>query len=227
MSIGAKRIIASVVAVGLTAAWLGEALARRRAQRGYEEAVRARRRVELEVGGLRAEREQLAQTLAGEQRRAEELTTKLAARDQEVREVVTRLAQEEYIVQQLQGRVATMQQHLDQLQGELAVNFQDRAETSASPDGMVHLEKVVVSQPKAGKVGLQGRVVSVHPQWRFVVVDLGWDTVTIGDVISIYRDNQLMAKARIERVQEQVSAATLLPEWTKSEIKINDLVRAL
>jgi hypothetical protein len=227
VSIAAKRIIVGVVTLGLAAAWLGEALARRKAQRGYEEAIRARRQVELEVGGLRAEHEQLAKALSGEQQRAEDLTAKLAARDQELQEVIARLAQEAYIVQELQGRVGSMQQHLDQLQGELAVSFQDRAETGGSSDRMVQLEKVTVSRPKSGKAGLKGRVVSVHPQWRFVVVDLGWDIVTIGDVISIYRDNQLLAKARIERVQEQVAAATLLPEWTKSEIKVNDLVRAL
>ena len=228
MSVGAKRIIIGIVASGLAAAWIGEAIARRKVQRGYEETLRARRKLELELGGLRAEREQLAQSLTSEQRRSEELTAKLNARDQELREVVSRLAQEEYIVSELQGRVVAMQHQLDQLQGELAVNFQERTEGgAAAPGGMVHLEKVVVTKPQAGKTALNGRVLSVHPEWRFVVVDIGWDRVTIGDVVSIYRDNQLLGKARIERVQEQVSAATLLPEWNKSEIKINDLVRAL
>ncbi|MBI3324360.1 MAG: hypothetical protein HYZ92_03675 [Candidatus Omnitrophica bacterium] len=227
MPVWSKRIIMSVVGVGLAGAWLGEAVAHRRAQRGYAEAIRARRQIELEMGGLRAEREQFAKSLSNEQRRTEALTAKLSAREQELRDVVARLAQEGYIVQELQGRLLAMQQQVDQFQGELAINFQERAKSNSPSSGMVQLEKVVVTRPASGKSGMEGRVLSVHPEWRFVVVDLGWDSVTIGDVVSIYRENHLLGKARIERVQQQVSAATLLPEWNKAEIQVNDLVRAL
>ena len=59
------------------------------------------------------------------------------------------------------------------------------------------------------------------------MIDLGWDAVRIGDTVSIVRNGQLLAKARIDRVQEGVSAATLLSDWETAEIHVNDLVRVL
>jgi hypothetical protein len=139
-----------------------------------------------------------------------------------------RLTQEERIIQELQEKLLAMQRQFDLLQGELAMTLQERTTSSPTLEGgMVHLEKVVVTRPASSAPGLQGRIISVNPEWRFVVIDLGWDVVKIGDVISIYRNEQLLGKARVERVQEQVSAATLLPEWTEAEVQINDVVRAL
>ena len=76
-------------------------------------------------------------------------------------------------------------------------------------------------------MGLEGRVVSVYPDWKFVVIDLGWDVVKVGDVVSIYRKDQLLGKARIERVQEQACAATVLPDWNITAIQVNDAARIL
>jgi len=97
----------------------------------------------------------------------------------------------------------------------------------ASQRRMIELEKVVVTHPASPAPGLQGRVLSVNPEWHFVVIDLGWDVVNIGDVVSIYRNDQLLGKARVERVQEQVCAAALLPEWVESQVQVNDVVRVL
>ena len=59
------------------------------------------------------------------------------------------------------------------------------------------------------------------------MISLGWDAVRIGDVVSIFRNDQLQAKAKIERVQEGVCAATVLPDWKTEAIQLNDLVRIL
>jgi hypothetical protein len=67
----------------------------------------------------------------------------------------------------------------------------------------------------------------VHPDWRFVVVSLGWNQLRIGDTVSIFRDEKLLAKAKVERVQEDLAAVTLLPEWQPETIQINDVVKPL
>ena len=124
-------------------------------------------------------------------------------------------------------RLAAIQQQMEQLQGELAATLETRpkaasADASSAP---VRLERVVVSA--GGAAGFQGRVLSVHQDWDFVVIDLGWNTVRVGDTVSIFRHNELLAKAKVERVQEAACAATVLPEWNAAEIRVNDLVRAL
>ena len=89
----------------------------------------------------------------------------------------------------------------------------------------MQLDRVVVSE--AGTSSLQGRIMSVHRDWNFVVIDLGWGQVRIGDTVSIFRNSQLLAKARVERVQEGVCAATVLPGWETAEIQINDVASIL
>lgn len=89
----------------------------------------------------------------------------------------------------------------------------------------MQLERIIVGDAKTA--GQQGRVVSVYPQWKFVIVDFGWDAVRIGDTVSIFSDEQLVAKARVERVQEGVSAATILSDWESMEIRVNDIARLL
>ena len=94
-----------------------------------------------------------------------------------------------------------------------------------APDAAVELERVLVSSDGASP--LQGRVISVHPEWNFVVIDLGWDAVKIGDTISILRNEAVLAKAKVERVQEGVSAAAVLPEWDADGIEVNDRAQLL
>ncbi len=185
--------------------------------------------MEIQVGELRGDHDRLSVALAAAQRQAQETSEALSAKDQELQEVVDRLQQEEQVIQTLQERFAAMQRHADLLQGELALSVPERAQGASSGTGnMVQLEKVVVKPPAMStQRNPEGHIVSINPQWRFVVIDLGWDEVKIGDVVSIYHHEQLLAKARVERVQEQICAASLLPEWTASEIQVNDAVRTL
>jgi len=196
--------------------------------RRYEGVLVVQRRLEQEAQELRASRDQLSEELQTERQHTAQLTEALSAREAALQATVDRLAKEEQSVRELQERLTTMQRQFDLLQGELAMTLQERpAGSTATDDQMVQLEKVVVTHPTSSGVGLQGRILSVHPEWKFIVLDLGWDVVKIGDIVSIYRDNQLLAKARVERIQEEVSAATLLPDWVNVDVHINDVVRPL
>ena len=72
-----------------------------------------------------------------------------------------------------------------------------------------------------------GKIIQINPDWQFVVVDLGWHTVNIGDVLGVYQGEQLIAKVKVERVQEQVAAASILPEYRTADITVNDRVAVL
>ena len=222
------RIVSLVIGVGLAGGWAAEWAAHQTVKRRYEAALQTQRTLELELGEVRAEQERVQETLAMEQHRSGQLTDALSEKNQVLQQTIERLAHEERMTQELQDRLFAMERQFDQVEGELAVALQNRtsgeAETGA---GMVQLEKVVVTQPATAEATVSGHVVSVHPEWKFVVIDLGWDTVRIGEVVSIYRNDELLGKARVERVQEKVSAATLLPDWTHTEVRVNDIVRVL
>jgi hypothetical protein len=223
-----KRTTVAVIGLFVIGVAIGEWLARHRVEREYRQALEARRTLELELGEVRADRDRLSGVLSDEQQHVQQLSATLSTKDTELKQVVERLTQEERIILELQGRLLAMQHQFDRLQGELAMTLESRAGRASRGEGqVVELEKVVVTQPTAGGSSLEGRVVSFNPEWRFVVIDLGWNVVDIGDVVSIYRDEHLLGKARIERVQEEISAAALLPESQAMEIQVNDVVRIL
>lgn len=216
-------IAAGIVLAGAAA---GEHLFRRVVERRYQAAVASREALERQYAEALATYDRVTQELAAERQKAQGLAQALAAKDAQLDEAVGRLTEEAQTIRELQMRLAAMQGQMDQLQGELALALQRGAGApEAQAAGAVQLERILVGDATAA--GQQGRVVSVHPQWSFVVVDLGWNAVRIGDTVSIFRNDQLIAKARVERVQEGVSAATLLPEWGRAEIQVNDVARLL
>lgn len=231
MSTQGIRIALIITGVGLAGGWGAEWAAHHRVKRQYEVAVKTRQRLELELGTVRGEHERVTHALAEEQQRTTQLAEALSDKETVLQQTMERLGHEERMAQELQNRLLAMERQFDQVQGELAVALQRRvtetAQAEGGGEGMVQLEKVVVTQPALADAAVQGHVVSVHPEWKFVVIDLGWDAVSIGDVVSIYREDALLGKARVERVQENVSAATLLPDWMQTEVRVNDLVRLL
>ena len=195
---------------------------------------------QIEHGRHLATKRQLAQTiqakqvvetkLSAEQQRSQQLAAALEVKTKEVDQVVKRLEAEAHTVQQLQGRLAQMESQINQLQGELVLAMRDREAFAQHGQGGpkagdVELEKIMVSARKSGPVG--GKIIQVNTEWQFVVVDLGWDRLSVGDVLGVYRGEQLIAKIQVERVQEQVAAARVLPEYQTAEIVVEDRVTEL
>jgi hypothetical protein len=215
----------SVVGVAVVGVAVAEHLARRQADRRLRDALAARQILERQFGEVLASHHHLQRRMTEEQQRAEELSVAVASLRGQLEQTVGRLDDATRTVQTLKTRVATMQEQMDQLQGELALALAQRRQQSAAAGEGVQIERVVVSE--AGAASTQGRVLSVHPEWKFVVLDFGWDAVRIGDTISIVREGHLLAKARVDRVQEEVCAATILPDWTAEAVRVNDLAQLL
>ena len=228
MSRAVKRIGMVIVGLGVVAALVIEGTARFRVEARYQEALKIQRKLEQQLTQVRDERNRLFEVVQREQKKSEQLAKELSAKDQQLQDIGGRLAQESTVVKDLRTKLADSQQHFERTQDELALALQSQATSASSgSDKTIRLEKVVVAASGPGTSVHPGRVVSVNPDWRFVVIDFGWDRVEIGDVVSIYRNEELLGKARIERVQEDVAAATLLPEWIQAEIRVDDVVRVL
>ncbi len=226
MSRAMKRAGIIVVGLGIVAGLAIEGSARFRIEARYQRALRAQRQLEDEFARLKNERDRLFEVVKLEQKRAEQFSDELAAKDKQMQGVLDRLAEEDLVVNDLQAQLKVVQRHADRMEEELVLAL-GNADTSGSPKQAIRLERVIVTPPGASASTRGGRVVSVHPDWKFIVVSLGWDSVNIGDVVSIYRNEQLLGKARIERVQQEAAAATLLPEWRQAEVRVDDIVRAL
>lgn len=188
--------------------------------------MEGRRQLELRFEEALASNQRLTRDMEEREQRFQELSAAVASLRGQLEDVMGRFTQETRSGQELRMRLATRDQQIDQLQDELAMLLQAGGSAAVSrPASPVELNRIVVTNADAAAI--HGRVISVHPDWNFLVLDLGWNAVKLGDTVSIYRDEQLLAKARIDRVQEGVCAATILPEWERTEIRINDRVRLL
>jgi len=69
------------------------------------------------------------------------------------------------------------------------------------------------------------RVEHVNPLYGFIVMSAGTnDGLQKDSVVNITRNNRLVAKAVIKKSRESVSSAVTLPEWTREEIRVGDLI---
>ena len=81
--------------------------------------------------------------------------------------------------------------------------------------------------PPGGAVpATSGNVLVVNREFNFIVVSLGEkDGLKAGQFLEVLRAGKVIGKVQVERVYENMSAANLLPEQTKTEIKEGDTVR--
>ena len=222
-----QQVLMGIVGVALVAVAVGQYVYGRGLSRRYRAVVESRRQLELQFGEFLTTHEQIKTELAKERQHSQELSGALTTVRAQLEESIGRLAQTIRNQRELELRLTSAHQQVGQLQGELSTALQDaeKSAKAAPSSSTVQLDRVVVTD--SGASSLQGRVVSVHRDWNFVVIDLGWGQVKIGDTISIFRKEQLLAKARIERVQEGVCAATVLPGWETAEIQVNDTASVL
>lgn len=126
-------------------------------------------------------------------------------------------------------RVGDLEQELGEVEGKLSLSIQAKNEIEVKYKGLqtrstkvVELEKIVVT----AKVSQEGKVIVINREEGFIVVDLGSkDDLEIGTVIAIYHDDNLIGRARIEEVREDVAAAAIFHELKWNEIGEDDIVK--
>ena len=75
-------------------------------------------------------------------------------------------------------------------------------------------------EPPVEMPGLRGKVLAVDAKWNFIVIDAGSDVAKENGVVLIRRDDKLVGKARIVRVEAQRSFANILPEWQQANYSV-------
>ena len=99
-----------------------------------------------------------------------------------------------------------------------------RLATAGQPKKPIELEKIIVSS----LLEAEGKVLAVDKQNDLVVINLGAvNNLKSGDKLSIYRGDNFIANAEIVKVQDKISAATIIPANNSKDIKveINDVVK--
>ena len=205
-------LLSLVVITGLLAVWsVGEREWRTSLERVVQQSILREARV--------------AQALSSVQERLVDAETLLRTRSREVEVMAARMTEDTQRFAQLESDAAHKSALIDKLQTEivLAANRAERDQSAAQGSNAVELEAIAVSTAQSS--AKTGSIVQVHPEWDFVVTDLGWDTVSLGDLIGIYRGEMLVAQAQVERVNERASAAKIVSPNSMAKINVQDQVK--
>jgi len=85
----------------------------------------------------------------------------------------------------------------------------------------VKLGKIIVQHTS----GRAAEIQHVDKVYGFVVINAGWhDGVREKTVLNIIRNKKLVGKAVVQKVRDRLSAAIVLPEWSKGDIEPGDIV---
>ncbi len=89
------------------------------------------------------------------------------------------------------------------------------------PEKGVELERIVV---KLSEVS-DGTILEINKEYGFAIIDAGAnDGIIVGDILGVYRDNELVSKVVVEKVFEGFSSVVPAEGFTDVELKVSDAV---
>ena len=92
---------------------------------------------------------------------------------------------------------------------------------SSSLEKSVNLEKIVV----APTTSLEGQVINVDTGSEFVIIDVGAvQGITEGQIFNVIHNDQSVGDIKVTRVQQELSAADLIPPLSIQQIQKSDKV---
>ncbi len=117
---------------------------------------------------------------------------------------------------ELQARIST----IDQSNLERAKSNNSEVPAPAQNKNKLELEKIVVGDNLD-----KGRILSVDRESEFVICNLGSTKgVRLGDLLSVYREDQYLGDLKISRIQDEMSAADFVAPLSSRNVRKNDIV---
>ena len=177
-------------------------------------------------------RESLAAELYGQKKEAKELIDDIMEAKEQRVGFIQKLAQAEDGYRKLKAQLQVVVQAKETLEKKVKEIIAQKG---------VELEKIIVqpggfypempayeSGPPAvieRDIIADGEVLVVNKKFDFVIVNLGKSNgLGLGDGLEIRRGGKFIAEARIEKLYNQMSAASILPQYKSSNIKQGDEV---
>lgn len=171
----------------------------------------AKETLESQLLGLCRLRDTLKQQLDAQRETVAKLTETMSQKDSEIKTIAQKLDKAVEERQETETQLVALMQEKRILEARIA-----KSETGAAP---VELEKVVVKTQAA----LKGKVLTVNKEQKFVVVGIGkQNNLNLGDILSIYRGEEFIGRVQIEKMEEKIAAAAILPEWENADFQKDD-----
>ena len=184
-------------------------------QQQLTQTVEEKKKVENKLTETVKAKEQVEGELASEKEKSLTLKKELDDKEQQIKTTLDRLEREITARKKAEAQLMITLKEKENL--ETKVRNLKEAPT-------VELEKIVI---KPGSV-TTGKITMVNKEYAFIVVNLGSQhNIKVGDILSVYRNDEFIGKVQIERAEEKMSAASILPDWQNVEFKENDVVKTI
>ncbi len=182
-----------------------------------------------------ATQDQLTQTIEEKKSVENKLTEIVLVKEQVEGELVSEKEKSSTLKKELDDKEQHIKTTLDRLEREimarkkveaqLMIALKEKENLEAKVrNPTIELEKIVI---KPGSV-TTGKVIMVNKDYAFVVVNLGsTHNIKVGDILSVYRNDEFIGKVQIEKAEEKMSAASILSDWQNVEFKENDVVKTI
>lgn len=222
----------------------------------YNQEKTTREAKEQELAKVQSERDDLEQELDKTKAEKKEVEDKLAAMDEEVKTLTSGLDKEKKLRISLVDEVNARKKDIDNLKKELDKTKKEKgtfmaelvkikqdyesnqdllAQVRSAKEALeekvkdlvakreVQLEKIEV---KAGPVS--GEVLAINKEYNFVVISKGAkDGISVGRVFEVMRNSKTIGKVEVEKVYDEMSAATIVSEPKDKPIKKGDAVKSI
>lgn len=176
-------------------------------------ALEEKHETEKKLGETVNAKKAIEQELDAEKEKTQALKIKLDKKNRQTDLVLNKLEEEISVRRDAESQLLIVLKERKELEEKL------REITRQSK--LIELEKIVI----AANTPLTGEVLVVNKEHHFIVVNLGRvNNVNLGDSLSIYRGNEFIGEAEVERVEEEISAAAILTNWQDREFKEKDIV---
>jgi len=208
--------------------------------------------LEEKLKELEDQREASAREIEEGEELHKELTKNLSLSKQKIKELEAQLKAELERSQKL-GQLYEQKQQEDAVKAEAIQKSQleEAAENNDSQEALleegenrgIELEEIVIipNQPKTQEIllkpivgeavlaletALNGRILSVDIETEFVIVSLGEkDGIVVGNVLSVYRNENYVGDIKITRLQSEMSAADLVLPLSIRNVRKDDQVK--
>ena len=209
----------------------------------------AKTRLEENLVGIQRDLVQSKEELAKSLKSQETLTRSVEDREQEIARLAKDLQQAQNESSRVSGQVTRLQSERDEAKRQLADAERAKGDLEAKLMGpeqpTVELDKVMVSggtgtdlsassgvvMPiSTASIGAEadGQVVVINREYDFIVMNLGKNHgVSVGQEFQVARGGEVLGRVKVEKVYDELSAAAILPDSKKNNMKEGDSVRAL
>lgn len=188
-------------------------------------------------GTAAAERDQLQQRLSEASVQRETMTKKLTRLEVEKSDAEKSLVQSREQITLLDRDYRKMAQQVAELEArplpgvDPLVTVDPRQQylagsgaSSSTISGAVELPPIIVRKDRVSKSpAVRGRLMEVHPDHNFIVVDKGsLDGVRMGMTFDIIRNGSVIGRATVVRVRPQLSACDVLRSGASGMLQVGD-----